>query len=200
MDQATLAHIFEPFFTTKEVGKGTGLGLPTVLTTVESSKGYIEVLSTLGKGASFHIYLPLSAAGIQKEVSSSGSVTSTLTGQTVLIAEDQEELRSILVNTLQRAGFRVMEAPNGKEALNIYQNHGKQVDLIVSDVIMPIMGGRELSENILRINPKARFLFISGYTEDTPLKGGISGAVTGFLDKPFTSRSLLEKVRSVLSQ
>jgi len=119
-------------------------------------------------------------------------------GQTILIAEDQAELRSILVNKLERAGLKVMEAGNGKEALDLYTIHCKEIDLVVSDVVMPIMGGRELAENVLRINPKAKILFISGYTDDLPLKSGIAGADTDFLDKPFNSQKFLDKVRSIL--
>lgn len=200
MDEETVSRIFEPFFTTKESGEGTGLGLSTVDGLVRQFNGRIEVKSSVGKGTVFDIFLPISLQAFAQPTLRSEDGRKIVTGQTILVVEDQHELRSILARTLRDAGYIVVEAPDGQSALGIYQNYGSPIHMVITDVIMPKMGGREFSERLLELNPDVIVLFLSGYTEDALLRYGISGSKNQrFIDKPFTVSALLAKVRELLA-
>ncbi|MBL7545643.1 MAG: response regulator [Bdellovibrionaceae bacterium] len=199
MDEETQSRIFEPFFTTKEIGKGTGLGLSTVDGLVRQFYGHINVKSKIGSGTSFEIYLPITDQPITASVVPKSQLTAINTGITILVAEDQPDLRLILARTLRDAGYTVLEAQNGETALEMYKNYGSKIHLIITDVVMPKMGGREFSEKLTQLNPEVIVLFLSGYTEDTLLRYGLSGTKNHrFIDKPFTAQTLLSKVRDLL--
>jgi two-component system, cell cycle sensor histidine kinase and response regulator CckA len=199
MSEETISRIFEPFFTTKESGKGTGLGLSTVDGLVRQFSGSIQVRSAVNKGTTFEIRLPISLIEIKKPLSPVNMKEEVATGQKILVVEDQQELRSILSRTLRNAGYTIIEAPNGLAALEVYKNYGSPIDMVITDVVMPKMGGREFSENLYKLNPNVIILFLSGYTEDTLLKYGISGERNNrFIDKPFSAETLLTKVRELL--
>jgi two-component system, cell cycle sensor histidine kinase and response regulator CckA len=197
MDKETQARIFEPFFTTKEKGKGTGLGLSTVYGIVKQSGGYILVDSQPGQGTTFRIYLPrveeaAEAVGrVQvKSVQKGGS-------ETVLLVEDEESVRQLVRETLEAQGYQILEAENGEEALRIANTHS-EIDMLITDVVMPGMGGRELSARLCASHPHTKLLYLSGYTEDSIVHEGVLEPGTAFLQKPFTLQTLSRKVREVL--
>lgn len=199
MDAETVSRIFEPFFTTKESGKGTGLGLSTVDGLVRQFNGRIEVKSEPGNGSTFDIFLPISLEMYSKPTIRNSEGKKIVTGQTILVVEDQPDLRSILARTLRDAGYVVIESQNGETALETYTNYGSPIHMVITDVVMPKMGGREFSERLLETNPDVIVLFLSGYTEDALLRYGISGSKNHrFIDKPFTVNTLLAKVRELL--
>lgn len=169
MDEETVSRIFEPFFTTKESGQGTGLGLSTVDGLVRQFSGRIEVKSELGKGSIFDIFLPISLEMYAKPTPRNSEGKKIVSEQTILVVEDQHELRSILANTLRDAGYQVIEAQNGQEALDIYNQKETPIHMVITDVVMPKMGGREFSELLLEKHPDVIFLFLSGYTEEALL-------------------------------
>lgn len=201
MDRETQARIFEPFFTTKERGKGTGLGLPTVYGIVKQAGGDIVVESEPGQGTEFRLYFPR----VQQQAEGEEPVVnmrsqSFLGTETILVVEDEESLRHLARRILQSRGYTVLEAANGKDAISVMARHGQQVDLVLSDVVMPIMGGRELVERLLPIYPMLRVLFMTGYTEDTLLKHRIAELGITVLEKPFTPESLAKSVRIALDR
>ena len=197
IDEATRTRIFDPFFTTKGPGKGTGLGLSTVYGIVKQSHGFIWVDSEVGHGTSFKIYLPqvTEAAGTDRPeptvVSSSGT-------ETILLVEDNAELRKLATRFLEPAGYTVLLASTGEEALQLLERHEEPVHLLLSDVVMPGMSGRQLAERLAQTRPGMKVLYMSGYTSDTILRHGVSDAQGPFLNKPFTVAALLRKVRDVL--
>ena len=197
MDEATRARIFEPFFTTKGPGKGTGLGLSTVYGIVKQSHGFIWVESEVGEGASFKIYLPRVTEGAGTDrppptvVSSSGT-------ETILLVEDSAGLRKLATRLLAPAGYTVLGAASGEEALRLLERHDAPVHLLLSDVVMPGMSGRQLAERLAQIRPGMKVLYMSGYTSDTIVRHGVLEAQAPFLNKPFTAAALLRKVREVL--
>ena len=197
MDAATCTRIFEPFFTTKGPGKGTGLGLSTVYGIVKQSHGFIWVYSEVGQGTSFKIYLPqvTEAAGTDRPgptvVSSSGT-------ETILLVEDNAALRKLATHLLAPAGYTVLGAATGEEALRLVERHEAPVHLLLSDVVMPGMSGRELAEQLAQTRPGMKVLYMSGYTSDTIVRHGVLEAQVPFLNKPFTGAALLQKVREVL--
>ena len=190
--------VFEPFFTTKEVGKGTGLGLATVFGIIKQSEGQIEVYSEVGVGTCFKIYLPaiVEAAaplpsGLEAESVRKGS-------ETVLLVEDEEGVRKIAKLAIENYGYAVLEASNGPEAIEVVAGHGGPIDLLVTDVVMPGMSGRELVA-FLKVNqPHLKVLFMSGYVDDAVIRHGIIGATDAFLQKPFSPRALAGRVREIL--
>lgn len=199
MDKATQARIFEPFFTTKEKGKGTGLGLSTVFGIVKQSGGSVWVYSEPGQGTTFKVYLPclegdtrVDASGIQSEEPLTGT-------ETILLAEDEEQVRRLVSSVLRRCGYNVIEARNGREALEICDSHAGRIDLLLTDVVMPELGGRHLSEQLIRNRAEMKTLYMSGYTDDAVVRHGVLSAAVAFLQKPITPDSLMKKVRSVLS-
>ena len=198
MDEELRAHIFEPFFTTKEIGKGTGLGLPTVLGIVEQSGGAIRCESEAGAGTTFGILLPAIAQVVDRGAGSFRGLTYAPRGtEVVLLVEDEAIVRSLARRILEASGYVVLEAANGREGLALCATHDGQIDLILSDVVMPEVGGRELVEGALKLRPGVKVLFMSGHTQDAVLKEGIVQG-TPFLQKPFTVNELACKVRETL--
>jgi len=200
MDKPTQSRIFEPFFTTKEFGKGTGLGLATVYGIVKQSNGYIYVDSEPGQGTTFKIYLPqVDAEPVAGAAANGQSPKGALAGtETILLVEDEKPVREITRKILTMRGYEVLEACHGVEALQISARHKKPIHLLITDVVMPHMGGRDLAARVTALHPETRVLFISGYTDDAVVRHGIIEAEAGFLQKPFTLDALTNKVRSAL--
>lgn len=198
MDKETQSRIFEPFFTTKEKGKGTGLGLSTVYGIIKQSGGYIFAHSELGHGTTFRIYLPRveDAAEITDTVTPSG--TALEGNEIVLLVEDEESVRQLVSETLASRGYRVLEAENGEDALKLAATTGT-IHLMITDVVMPGISGRELARELVKVRPETKVLFLSGYTEDAVLHQGVLEPDTAFLQKPFTLQHLARKVREVLA-
>jgi signal transduction histidine kinase len=199
MDEATKARIFEPFFTTKEMGKGTGLGLSTVYGIVQASGGCIEVDTAPGHGCTFRIYLPRLGSR-QAAAARPGREPEELprgTG-TVLLVEDEGAVRSLGSRALRSAGYGVLEAKEGQDALRIIKGHRGPIDLLVTDVVMPRMSGRELADRVASLDPNLKVLFVSGYTDDAMVRHGVHAAQMAFLQKPFTPDRLVRKVYEIL--
>jgi len=199
MDKDTQARIFEPFFTTKEQGKGTGLGLSTVFGIARQSGGTVRVYSEPGHGSCFKVYLPLIDDNLSPQPLPAENPLST-GDETILLVEDDEQVRAVTSLALQLAGYTVLEARRGQEAIRICEKHTAPIHLLISDVIMPDMGGRKVAESIQALRPGIRTLFVSGYTDDAMVRYGIEIAQVAFLQKPFTPDSLAQKVREVLDQ
>ncbi len=196
MDAEMQAHIFEPFFTTKETGKGTGLGLAIVLGVVEQSGGAIRCQSELGRGTTFRIFLPAVAEAVDK--GAGRGLAKAPTGcETVLMVEDEDMVRRLARTILEASGYQVLEARNGREGLALCEVHPGPIDLLVTDVVMPELGGRELAESALKLRPGMKVMFMSGHTQDVVLKEGVEKG-TAFLQKPFTPAELAHKVRDAL--
>ncbi len=199
MDTETQDRIFEPFFTTKEQGKGTGLGLATVYGIVRQSGGTIHVESAPGHGATFRLFLPVSAPGEEKPERASEPVL-TFGSETVLVVEDDDAVRRLARRILESAGFRVLTAANGGEALLQCERHGGDIALLLTDVVMPQMSGKVLSDRLSRHHPHLRVLFMSGYTDEAITRHGVPEGEVALLEKPFTAASLIKKVRQVLDR
>lgn len=200
MDAETKAHIFEPFFTTKEVGKGTGLGLATVYGVVKQSGGFIYVDSAPGKGATFEIYLPQAAQPVQKSDSHVKAATVLGGGETILVVEDEAGVRELACEFLRVSGYTVLQAQNGIEALDVCSRHSGPIHLVLSDMVMPRMGGAELAAKIPALRPDTRVVLMSGYSDyDGGTRGQLSSQAP-ILQKPFTRLSLGEKVREALAK
>ncbi len=198
MDQETQSRIFEPFFTTKEKGKGTGLGLSTVYGIVKQSGGYVFAQSDVGHGTTFHIYFPRVEESAS-ELSPTLSLKNEKGGsETVLLVEDEDSVRELVRDTLAVRGYKVLEAENGESGLRVAEASSGHIDLLITDVVMPGMGGRELAKKLLLMRPDMGVLYLSGYTEDAIVHQGALGAGKAFLQKPFTLQSLARKVREVL--
>jgi two-component system, cell cycle sensor histidine kinase and response regulator CckA len=198
MDAETQTHIFEPFFTTKGT-KGTGLGLSTVYGIIKQSGGYIWVSSETGKGTSFKIYLPRVAERVEKPVLVIPEDAATEPGtETILLAEDEANLRYLARQFLERQGYRVIEAADGSAAMQIAVAHEGVIHLLLTDVIMPGINGRELAQRISEIRPQTKILYMSGYTENVIGHNGTLDAGVSLLQKPFTLRELKSRVREVL--
>jgi PAS domain S-box-containing protein len=198
MDDATLARIFEPFFTTKEVGKGTGLGLATVFGIIKQSNGFIRVNSEIGRGTTFKIYLPLVDKPTEPYDGQPELAQLPVGTETILLAEDAAAVRAAARQILERYGYTVLEAPSGKDALNIALKRLAPIHLLLTDVVMPEMSGRELAEHFFELRPSAKVLYMSGYTDDAVVLHGILSADIAYLQKPFSPATLARKVREVL--
>ena len=199
MDEATRARLFEPFFTTKEPGKGTGLGLSTAYGIVRQSGGHIWVSSAPGRGTSFRICLPLVTEEPERETASPEPAAGAARGaETVLLVEDAPRVREVVREILEISGYAVLEARHGSEALEISARHRGRIHIMVTDVVMPQMGGRELAQHMAGTRPDMRVLFMSGYTDSAIVRHGVLEAGTAFLSKPFTPDALAAKVREVL--
>jgi signal transduction histidine kinase len=200
IDEETQGRLFEPFFTTKEQGKGTGLGLSTVYGIVRQSGGHISVDSQLGKGSTFKILLPW----VEKEMveplpTEKDAIPESSPGtEKVLLVEDDESVRELASEILQMNGYEVIEACHGVEALAIFEAQEKPVDMLVTDLIMPQMGGRDLAKQLVPKNPGLKVLFLSGYTDSAVVRQGLLEPGSFFLQKPFTPAELAYKVRQAL--
>ncbi len=200
MDQVTRAQVFEPFFTTKEVGKGTGLGLSTVYGIIKQSKGYICVTSEPGRGTTFQLYFPISK-GTPKPAAPEDPAPRPVGGtETILVVEDEEALRWLICDALRAAGYSVVEAADGQTAGEVGERHGKAIDLLLTDVVLPQMSGRRVSENLLMYHPAIKVLYMSGYTDDYISHHGVLTAGTTLIEKPFSIDSLFLKIREVLDR
>jgi CheY-like chemotaxis protein len=198
IDPATRARIFEPFFTTKESGEGTGLGLATVYGIVRQSDGYIAVESEPGRGSTFTVYLPRAPAPLDTSAPAPpvpGAATGT---ETVLLVEDDGQVRSLARAALQAAGYSVLEASGGADALRISGEHPGTIDLLLTDVVMPGMSGQELADRLVAHRPHARVLYISGYAEPALAHQGQTNGPDIVLQKPFGPGALVRRVRQIL--
>jgi PAS domain S-box-containing protein len=199
MDAATRQRIFEPFFTTKETGKGTGLGLSTVHGIVQQSEGSVWVYSELGRGTTFKVYLPvIEEHEPEVVVRVEKSLAPRVGGETVLLVEDDEQLRTLTARILRRHGFQVLEALNGRHAQEVFDAHAEAVQLLLTDVVMPEQGGRALAESLVAAHPNLRVLYMSGYTDDAVVHHGVLEREMNFVQKPFTPAALVGAVRAVL--
>ena len=199
MDEQTMARIFEPFFTTKGPGKGTGLGLSTAYGIIRQSGGSVWVYSELGKGTSFKVYLPrdVSATASLAKVAPA-AVSRTEGTETVLLVEDDQGVRGVAARILTAAGYTVLTAASGPEALLLCGSHGSPINLVLTDVVMPQMSGRDFVERLTKVRPSTKVLYMSGYTDNTIVHQGVIDPGTNFIGKPFTQAELVMKVREVL--
>ncbi|RYZ67535.1 MAG: response regulator, partial [Proteobacteria bacterium] len=199
IEEAVRSKIFEPFFTTKAFGTATGLGLSTVYGIVKSLEGTIWVYSEVGQGTVFKIYIPVASENASALNLIKPGYDQLGGTETVLVVEDDSQLRGIYQDLLQQNGYKVLLSENGKEALRLVQSGSSKIDLIVTDMVMPEMGGAELGENLISLRPDAKILFISGYSGDrvdtsiTELKN------TRYLQKPFNTQAMLAKIRELLA-
>jgi CheY-like chemotaxis protein len=200
MDERTLAHIFEPFFTTKEVGKGTGLGLATVYGIVQRWQGWIQVASEPGKGTTFRIFIPWTDAKEQAANAPPPPQTPARGKETILLVEDEDNVRALARETLQRCGYSVLEARTGGEALHISATYQGPIHLIATDVVLPCMNGIELTQRLQASRPEMKTLRVSGYADSTLSSHGIRIEDVNFLPKPFTPAVLAQKVRQILDE
>lgn len=199
MDKQTRERIFEPFFTTKELGKGTGLGLSIVYGIVKQHDGYINLYSEPGNGTTFRVYFPLSGRGLP-ETAAAPQPTQLEGKETILLVEDNQEVRQLFKLVLERSGYRVIEAVDGDEALSKFEQHQGEIKLLLVDVIMPKMNGREVYDAIRRHRSEIKAIFTSGYTADIINKKGVLDTELDFLSKPLSPNRLLAKIREVLDR
>ena len=197
MDEATRKRIFEPFFTTKEVGKGTGLGLSMVQGIVQQSNGFIDVRSTVGRGTTFSIYLPVASTGSVQQ--SQQEAVFVVSGRgSILLVDDEPGVRRCTAEALRSYGYRVLEAEDASKALSICAQEAEQIDLLLADVVMPGMSGPELASRLLQDRPQLKVLFMSGYTDTAEAFPGELRDVE-FIPKPFNLRELAARIQTVLA-
>jgi CheY-like chemotaxis protein len=197
MDRETLKHLFEPFFTTKGIGKGSGLGLAMVYGIVKQSGGYIWPYSEPALGTTFKIYLPSLAATSPAPADPAAEQQVTSRGATVLVVEDDPLVRTIAKRSLRDAGFEVLDAADGNEALRTLAQHS-QVDVVITDLAMPELGGRELARRLSQSRPDLPIIFMSGYTDDDLARRGLLQTGAPYLEKPFSPQALVRMVQDVL--
>ncbi|MBI3821306.1 MAG: response regulator [Planctomycetes bacterium] len=199
MDEQTLAHVFEPFFTTKQPGIGTGLGLAMVHGFITQSGGHITARSKPGFGATFNIYLPAVDDPVAPPATRSSVTPIPRGNETILLVEDEESVRLLARRSLETCGYVVLEAESSDEALRIVESYPGPIHLLLSDVVMPGMGGRKLADRVVALKASVKVLFFSGYTDDAVVRHGVLASGAAFLQKPFTPSTLALKVRAVLS-
>jgi len=200
MSEEVKAHLFEPFFTTKPPGKGTGLGLATCFGIVKQNNGLIHVQSELGQGTTFKIYFPLVQPVPEPPRVRLMPTAAAGGNETVLLVEDEPVVRELAVGTLRENGYTVVAACNGVEGLRLARQHDGKIDLVLTDVFMPVMGGKEMADALLASRPDTKILFTSGYTEDALGHHGLRRPGIGFLQKPYVTATLARKVREVLDE
>ena len=196
MDAETKRHIFEPFFTTKEQGKGTGLGLATVYGIVKQSGGDIWVYSEPGKGTTFKVYFPMVGDPVEVDVTEAARPRSGV--ETILVVEDERGVRELIAAMLKKHGYRILQAADALEAMQISDKHSEPIDLLLTDVVMPHMSGRQLAEQLQPHRPQMKVLYLSGYTENAIVHHGVLEANVEFLAKPFSQEALANKIREIL--
>jgi CheY-like chemotaxis protein len=200
MDAETKRHIFEPFFTTKEKGKGTGLGLATVYGVVKQSGGDIWVYSEPGKGSTFKLYFPRILDASADPLYAGGARSRSRGSETILVVEDEQGVRDLIARMLGHQGYTILRAESAQEALDISAAHAGRIAMLLTDVVMPHMSGRQLAERLVRERPDMKVLYLSGYTENTVVHHGVLEAGVEFLAKPFSQETLAQRVREVLDK
>lgn len=198
MDPETQTHIFEPFFTTKEQGKGTGLGLPTVYGIVKQSGGYIFVDSEPEQGATFKVYLPQIYEPVDPCIVPPKTAEFIKGEETILVIEDEDGVRALITEMLKRHGYCVLEAANGTEAIETSKQYPNEINLVLTDVVIPGISGREAIHHIMPLQPNAKVIYMSGYSDEAIMQHGVIEPETSFIQKPFTRAILLQKVREIL--
>jgi two-component system cell cycle sensor histidine kinase/response regulator CckA len=198
MSEDVRHRVFEPFFTTKEKGKGTGLGLSTVYGIVKQSGGNVWIYSELGRGTTFKVYLPQVESETRELGEKIVEVAPRGGSETILLVEDEEVVRGLARRILEQAGYSVVEASKGDEALRFCAEHPAEVDLLLTDVVMPEMSGKELADRLKSQYPELKMVFMSGYTDESIVHHGVLDSSVEFIQKPFTPRALVRKVREVL--
>jgi CheY-like chemotaxis protein len=198
MDAATQARIFEPFFTTKEQGRGTGLGLATVYGVVKQSGGYIWVYSEVDHGTTFKVYLPEVTAPAERLAAEKVATGPEPGTETILFVEDEDSVRELVTEYLSARGYRVLAASDGVQALQIASGHPGDIQLLITDVVMPRLSGRDLAARVSASRPGLKVLYISGYTDDSIFRHGVLEGGMSFMQKPFNLKALATKVREVL--
>jgi CheY-like chemotaxis protein len=199
MNEETLQNIFEPFFTTKERGSGTGLGLATVYGIARQNGGWVDVSSVPGQGSQFRIYLPRIEARVMPEQPHPAAAKDLHGHETVLLVEDQEEVRTYAATILRSFGYQVLEAADGAGASGVAKEYPGEIHLLLTDVILPGMNGKEVADHIRSLRPKLRVVFMSGYTADMIASRGVLEQDVAYLPKPFNPGDLAAKVRQALS-
>ncbi len=194
-------NLFEPFFTTKEIGKGTGLGLSTIYGIVKQNNGFINVYSEPGIGTTFKIYLPRYITDKVSDISTKNSTAHMPTGsETILLVEDEKPILQMARTALEQLGYTVLTAASPKYALELARDHGIEIHLLITDVIMPEMNGRDLSSQLVKNHPGLKTLYMSGYTADVIVRHGVLDTGVQFVQKPFSLQDLAVKVRETIEQ
>jgi len=197
MDEETLLRVFEPFFTTKERDKGTGLGLATVYGIIKQNNGFIYVDSKPKFGTAFSVYLPVIREKISRQ--KDDLIHENLQGhETILLVEDDMSVREVTQSTLLGYGYKVIVASNGKEALQLFRKHNNKIKLLLTDVVMPVLSGKDLADKLLRINPDLKIIFFSGYLDNNILTDRL-GESLEYIQKPYTHSQLAKKIKNILS-
>jgi CheY-like chemotaxis protein len=199
MDEATVDHIFEPFYTTKQLGRGTGLGLATVYGIVQQHGGYITCESELGRGTTFKVYFPAIETSVPPHVEEPGELPAR-GSETILLVDDEEFVSELGARILRKAGYTVLTAEDGQEALNLFKNERSRISLVILDLIMPKMGGKDCLKGLLAIDPKLKVLVASGLSGNASTTDSIEMGAKGFVSKPFRIKELLGQVRKILDE
>ena len=198
MSKETLDHIFEPFFTTKEIGQGTGLGLATIYGIIQQNQGFINVYSEPGKGTTFRLCFPRQVGTVCEKISAGTAAIPAGGGETILLVEDEQAIRILGQQMLEKLGYRVVAASSPKEAIRLAEEHTAHFDLLITDVVMPEMNGRDLANRLHALYPEIIILFMSGYTSNVIVHRGVLDDGVNFIAKPFSQKDLAVKVHQIL--